>query len=334
MRSSSPVRWVVLLAAALSSCTTVLGIDKDYYEVGGSAGSGVTMMSGGSGTGGQGGGAPPGPCGGSASGVCLPAIPAPWMPMYVSVDSTAVGMGPESCPDQSMPSRFFEASTVLASCSECTCSSPEITCSAPFVGWEDSSCTGASINLNAGDGSCIVTGSAINGIQPLMATSTATCAPSTVMVTKGDLWAGEHSLCAAAELPEGICEIGKVCVEDTGLPICIQAAGDVAACPEGWEDADRYQHYLTADDNRGCHACSCAPPNENLCTGGTYQIFDDAACGGASVPANEGDPCVPVVNSLGVLYVAPTLGAAICTAGGGEPNGSVTGSVAVTLCCR
>ena len=254
--------------------------------------------------------------------------------MYVSVESTTVGMGREMCPDESMPSRFLEASTVPADCSECTCSSPVIICSAPLVGWEDSSCTGASLNHNAGDGSCVVTGSGANGIEPMMATSTATCQPSTVMLTPGDLWAGEHSLCAAAELPEGTCDDGKVCVQEAGLPICIQAEGDVAACPVGWEDADYYQYYLTADDNRGCNACSCTPPTENLCTGGTYQIFDDAACGGASITANEGDPCIPAVTSLGVTYIPPMPANPQCTIGGGEPNGSVTGSVAVTLCCR
>ena len=331
MRSSSPARWVVLLVAALSSCTAVLGIDKDYRPIEGDASSGGG--DGGSGIGGQGGGPPANRCGGSVTGVCLAPIPAPWVPTYFSVNSTAVDSGPAVCPDQSTPSRFFEASTVPASCSECACSSPVITCSAPFVGWEDSSCNGASFNFNAGDG-CIATGVAVNGIEPKMATSTATCEPSTVMVIGGDIWAGEHSLCAAAELPAGTCESGEVCVEDAGLPICIQAEGDVAACPAGWEDADYSQYYLTATDNRGCNACYCAPPTENLCTGGTYQIFDDPACGGASIATSEDEPCIPAVTSLAVKYVPPTPGAAICTAGGGEPNGNVTGSVAVTICCR
>lgn len=325
-------RWAALSAVAILgvSCQVIHGFGEyDTDPEPQSNGPGGTTSS--SGTGG---GPPLDPCGGGASGVCLPAIPAMWMPIYVSVDSTPVGMGRELCPDESMPSRFLEASTDPADCTDCTCTGPDITCSAPFVGWEDSSCTGAMVNFNAGDGMCEVTGTGINGIEPLMATTTATCTASTVMATKGDMWAGEHSLCAVAELPEGTCVDGKVCVEKVGLPICIQAEGDVAACPAGWEDADYYQYYLTADDNRGCNACSCTPPPDNLCTGGTYQIFDDAACGAASVTVNEGDGCIPAVNSLGVTYIAPTLNNPQCAIGGGQPNGSVAGSVAVTLCCR
>jgi hypothetical protein len=326
MIASSPGRWVVLLAAAISSCTTVLGIDKDYYEATGGAGGDAST--------GSGGGTPAQECN-SGDGVCLATIPAPWMPTYFSVASTPVGVGPASCKDQSVPSRFYEVSTTPADCSECTCGSPSITCSAAFKGWEDSSCTGVAFDFNAGDGVCTNTGSALNGIQTLTANSTVTCQPSAVMPTPGDLWAEEHSVCAAAELPAGTCEIGTICVENAGLPICIQAEGDVAACPAGWEAATRHQYYLDAVDNRGCNPCSCAPPAQNLCAGGTYEIFDDASCAtAASGSTTENDPCVPAINSAAVKFVAPPLGGAMCTVGGGQPNGSVTGTVAVTLCCR
>ena len=324
-------RWAAISAVAILgiSCQVIHGFD-DYNTDPDpqSNGSGGTTSS--SGTGG---GPPPNQCGG-ATGVCLAPIPAPWVQTYFSVDSTAVGVGPVSCPDTTVPSRFYELSTAPADCSECTCGAPVITCSAPFNGREDSTCMGGTFNLNAGDGSCIITGAAVNGIEPMMATSMATCQPSPVVLDPGELWAGEHSLCAAAELPEGTCDGGNVCVEDAGLPICIQAPGDIAACPAGWGNADRYQYYSDAVDNRDCNACSCADPVGNLCTGGMYQIFDDSDCIGASISAIETDVCVSAINSLAVKYVPPSPGAAMCVVGGGQPNGSVTGSVAVTLCCR
>lgn len=256
--------------------------------------------------------------------------------MYFSVDSTAVDMGRPACPDESMPSRYFEASTDPIGCSACTCGSPTFTCNASFKGWEDSTCAGATFDFNGGDGVCTNTGSAVNGIQTLTATSTAECLPSPVTTIPGDLWAGEHSLCPAPELPEGTCESGMVCVEDAGLPLCIQALGDVAACPVGWENADRFQYYLDAVDNRDCSPCTCIPPAANLCAGGTYEIFDDAACAtAASDTTTENDPCVAAINSVAVRYVAPPPpGDAMCSTDGGESIGSVTGSVAVTLCCR
>lgn len=325
-------RWAAISAVAIFgiSCQVIHGFDQydTNPEPQSNGAGGATSSSG------TGGGPPPNPCGGGATGVCLATVTAPWMPMFFSVESTAVDMGPASCPDESVPSRFYELSTIPADCSDCTCGDPVITCSAPFEGWEDSTCTGAIFNLNAGDGTCIVTGAAVNGIKPMPATSTATCDPSPAVLTPGELWDGEHSLCAAAELPAGTCEGENVCVERTGLPLCIQAPGDVAACPAGWESADRYQYYLDADDNRGCNNCTCAAPPENLCTGGTYQIFDDAACMDTFVTVNEGDPCVPAVDSLGVTYIAPTPVNPQCTVGGGQPNGNVTGTVAVTLCCR
>jgi hypothetical protein len=256
--------------------------------------------------------------------------------MYFTVDSTNVDAGPVTCTDGSTPIRYYDPSTAPAVCSACSCGGPSITCNAHFRGWEDSTCLGNVFNFDVGNNVCTNTGSAANGIQTQGVTSTATCSPSGPVETPSPIWAQEHSLCPSAALPEATCDGGETCVEDGSLPLCIQAEGDIAACPAGWETAIRYQHYTSAVDNRGCDACSCTPPAQNLCDAGSFQIFNNATCTGApATSAGENVACISAISSLSVKYVAPPPGAAACAPAGGSPNGSIsTGPVAATLCCR
>jgi hypothetical protein len=119
--------------------------------------------------------------------------------------------------------------------------------------------------------------------------------------------------------------------------ICIQTDVNVTGCPDGWEMATRIATHTDGIDNRGCTACSCAPPSSNLCTGGTYEFY--AGFGGCQLDtgdASEGDSCKNVFESNHVKYVPPQPMSG-CTPSGGAPSGSgavVPGETTTTLCCR
>ena len=326
MRSFSPSRCAVLIAAAAAGASCSLLYDLDDLGNGTtSSGSSVPSAA-------AGGTMNELDCGGGR-GVCLAAIPAGW-DGYFLLYSTALGASARQCSDGSMPFRSYaEPSIDGANCSACACSPLNAVCTAPLNLYPSPGCSVPPLELEL-SGDCTTTSptyeSATTGLPSLI---DASCTPSSDPSTRGPMWSSEHSLCKASVIAAGGCATGDACVDKGGVPkICIKRDDEAAACPSGWKTAEVIRSYSSGTDERDCSPCSCTPPAEDLCQDGAYEFFVDSRCAGepaaTSAPASG---CFSVFGQEGARYT-PLAGS--CQPEGGSPTGSVVPGPDVTLCCR
>ncbi len=335
MTGRSVLRLGLLLAcAAPLSCQVIYGLDAFETGLGDGAGGGATA----SGSGGATTAASstttttsgdPTECGASAA--CVEPIPAGW-DGYFQLLTTASDQPPAECADMSAPVTYLSGPpSAPASCSACTCGNLAASCpSATLECFFNNSCTIGSGGITYNDGDCgtvpIGSSHCKQGPQP---PATASCPPSAVTPTIDTAWEAAQSLCPA-QAGEPRCGSDGQCVPSASL-VCIRRAADVAACPTGWESAQRITAYTGATDTRGCSACSCAPPAVS-CSGGGYHFHGGILCTGGITDLVEG-ACTGVGTGI-VSYSGAVPGGGSCTPEGGQPEGALTPEGAVTLCCK
>jgi len=152
-------------------------------------------------------------------------------------------------------------------------------------------------------------------------------------------WTSQDDTCWQPGPFGGGCAASQVCAARgagsyTG-PACLRKGGS-NSCPAGWSQTILV--YQDATDSRDCSACSCEVSGAS-CVGGSYGIFDHSDCKGQKITIGFGSTaCVDVTSllddgtgSLRATLAQPQGGG--CTPEGGQANGSVTPSGAVTLCC-
>jgi hypothetical protein len=135
--------------------------------------------------------------------------------------------------------------------------------------------------------------------------------------------------CAPAAVGKG-CANGGACAPKTGMAgqtICVYQSGDINACPSGF--TQRTLVYRDIADNRGCDMCTCSLPVGN-CSGG-LAVFSDNAC---MNPVHTLAPNGMCQAGFSYASLEPTYVSPCNPTGGGTPNGSLSGSMPVTVCCE
>ena len=136
----------------------------------------------------------------------------------------------------------------------------------------------------------------------------------------------------------GGCAQDEMCVPkaDPGFQQCVFIDGDYSCPTEGY--TKRYLYYRTLMNDRHCTDCTCGPVEGSECTA-TMTISKDQACGPLVVAASitsEKDACLDTApgQALGSKLVTNfAYLPGVCTASGGELEGTAQPVEPVTFCC-
>ncbi len=307
-----------------------------HPDAGGADGGPSDAGSGGADAGGGGAGGAGGAGGGPCAPVgydCEPPPPEGWSGP-VALYEGAPGTVP-ACP-AAYPSAAANGEAGIsappAACSACTCGAPAVTCGATkldLYGWTSCSSSMQSVMLTAG--TCAsVSGSHFEQEAPQA--SAGACAPAGGTPSAGPpVWATAGAVCGAAAAPVS-CADGSLCAPAPAAPFaprwCIWTAG-AASCPAGFPD----QHvWETDDDQRGCTPCTCGAPGPASCTV-TTTLYGDDSCGSSVGTLTTVGQCVVKSSARSAQATTSPSGTPTCSAGGGNPTGSVVTTPSVTICC-
>lgn len=254
------------------------------------------------------------------------------------------------CADGSAAEELFIGPAGPAECAACTCgpiegaacSFPKLTCSPGSTGCGG---TGADWTAGAQSAACAKPANLL-GLNFQLSCRMAeapgvaqegTCAPSVSDFSNKGSFSGALRVCATSA--GGGCGQGAACVPkapEPNLSLCIRRDGE-EACPAGFTATTAYK---SADDSRGCSACTCAP--KTTCEGASYRFFDPDNCttgAGLDNPIDVNNTTCrnisPLLdsNSWSVQANAPKPGGS-CDPAGGAPTGQVDAQGAVTFCCK
>jgi hypothetical protein len=241
---------------------------------------------------------------------------------------------------------FDDLMADAGSCSDCSCGDPEgIKCLPPEVRfYDDSGCNyfGSKFDLDdAPDCTVFPNGTGAYGAESdevLPEPNTGECAASGGELSAPEpSWGLQVSTCGTGELNDS-CGDGKVCAPAPGVPfesgLCISKLGDVA-CPAG-DFSLRTVYFQNYDDVRACSSCGCGDPADAQCNAHIefsynnscseeYLNIDDPGSGGCTTLWGS-------TPSSGKLIVDSIVGGD-CAPSGGDPEGSVTPTEPVTVCC-
>ena len=229
-------------------------------------------------------------------------------------------------------------------CSACTCSGGATGCAA-FVDFGTGtnaqcaapSCT-TSINQSCSEimPPCIA-GQSSAFLQTKLPQATGSCTPSEIEMTgPAASWKLRAKACSANSFRRGGCKTGQVCLPSDPGPAfearyCIWQDGQ-NDCP-GATFTDKRTYFRELNDTRSCSACSCNGPNCRY----SWNVFNDGdtSCSTPLLQLDRADQCVQVNPANDRLRVGASIdGDGTCAASGGQAQGSVTGSKAVTVCCE
>ena len=273
---------------------------------------------------------------------CVPIAPSGWFgPVIVSIKSSG-GTTPIplacSAPYGTEVLRAFQAP--VGGSAVCGCSCGALGCSVHVDTFTGSGCSGpcGSVDLDAG---CAPTGCT----DPLAAIATAKVGcPAIPSVTVPALaWSEAVNGCQPA-IETGGCGAAERCLP-TPLPgfsskLCIFQYG-TAACPmDGYNQGETF--YASANDTRGCTACTCSPTDQTACSGlaDVVGFWTGATCGAdAATTVRIGGGCetvtLPASNQVvGLASPLPLPDGSTCDPSTSAATGSVNSSHPVTLCCQ
>jgi hypothetical protein len=202
----------------------------------------------------------------------------------------------------------------------CSCTAPQsIVCSTVLTLYGYSNVTESCVDANttpiqATSGMCYST----QGIEyPSVQSTTpmfvsASCSPNPSTSVSAISWAGQAIYCTP---------VGTSCAADSNFDLCLMQTGDVS-CPSGY--GDKHVEYTTANDTRGCSACTCGAAVDTSCAG-TVSGYYDSAC---TVTAQ-------LTCSTTVPYVAydATPSGGSCPPSSVSAVGTATSMGAMTFCC-
>lgn len=334
-----PLCPALLALAALGLAALTLGCAGDEtFGATGSTTSASSTTSTGSGGGGTGGA---GTC--DAGETCAPAAGAGWSgPVALFSGATA----PPACPGgaAALASGHGGEATAEITCAACTCdAAANESCVGPMVtAFSQGSCGGSSATVAvASDGTCAPLASAVRdftvgptGVQG------GGCAAQGGAATLGEIgWSLQVAVCAIDASPSPSCD--GTCATPLEAPFdprpCVYQAGDALACPAGYPD--QLVFYTGADaDTRGCSACDCGSPSGGSCQGVATAHGGFACDPAASAHGLKSDGTCDSSPAGGATYgsidfAVSGITPGACAASGGDPEGAVAGSGAITVCC-
>jgi hypothetical protein len=308
----------------------------------------------------------PGDAGVECNGACVPAVVDSfgWSPVpFVFWQGSLVDLATAQCPSYAkIPSQLYYATPdqTPLSCPACACEPSTGACALPVAitlgastmcpsdtddagvpfdppsGWDGGCTTNDAIAaVDCDGGPCLAT---VGPVAPI----NAACAPTQAVATKIVTWRTAAFGCAG-DTNHGTCSNpSDVCTPAAppGFSICVSREGDesIIDCPEGYPARNIY--YLGGEDDRGCAACECGPPQGDSCSSSLVSFYADDTCSmqvGAVTATSAGPMCVsiPAGSSLGSKQAsAPIYSAGTCPASGGEPIGSVQSTYPITVCCQ
>jgi hypothetical protein len=272
----------------------------------------------------------------ACDGTCVPDVPAGWEgPVVVREGAGA----PPACPGEFPALVHDELHTGLqAGAASCDCECGDVvgaTCGAATLQQAGNMCivflpdpqewvlnpsSCAFVNIGPDEYSVIA---------PPLGTGGASCSPQTTENIPTPTWSDSVRSCA---VPAGdACDGGTCAPSPTGEfdALCIWIEGD-AACPAGAYSEVRHA-YGDYSDDRDCTACSCGTPTGE-CAGEV--VFTDVSCGGDAfyVDSIGADACSTLGDGATHAQWFPEVDAD-CTPGGGNLQGDVEPTEAVTYCC-
>jgi len=235
-----------------------------------------------------------------------------------------------------------------ATCTSCSCAAAQnVGCAAPILAcYRGSSSCGGNVDFasNQDDNDCHdFPGSIFGAIDDSCLVSVPSspkgnCPASGGVASASPAWKTQRDLCRLTREGAG-CGNGQVCVPKAvgafDARICAAQNGE-HGCPAEWTPVAI--GYAGTEDDRGCTACTCSSPEGLTCTAGDIDIYDDDGCGDFDQTLGAG--CSETSGALdygsGSYRLNPGLvsGQGTCTAEGGQPQGAVTGTDPVTICCR
>jgi len=172
-----------------------------------------------------------------------------------------------------------------------------------------------------------------NGPPPLGGS----CNPSGGSATRPTLlWGRAARGCGVSNPSSQGCTSGQVCAVSPSPPFeskpCILQVGDVA-CP-GTPYTQRRLFYTSADDSRGCTACSCDPPGGVSCTA-TLDYFASSDCsnGLQATGSAPSGTCISAGMNIYVKAASASCSGGTCPTRGGQPTGTASPKTPVTVCC-
>ncbi len=231
-----------------------------------------------------------------------------------------------------------------ATCSSCQCSAPAACAS--FLDFRvsgagncgtGSTCTSTVSASCAQLGSSCLVGQSTVSLEARPIGASSSCTAGTENATKNaPSWAVQALACAPPHVGQG-CKQAEVCAparlaSPFQSTLCVYKSGDVA-CPAATY-TDKRVYYTKLDDTRSCSACTCS--DTGTCSY-AWNVYDttDTSCASAPVVTLAENQCAQVNPSSDKLRVGVGItGAPGCSSGGGQPQGAVSASGAVTVCCE
>jgi hypothetical protein len=219
----------------------------------------------------------------------------------------------------------------------CSCGAPQgVECSAVNVSASSGCASGTTCVGTMPGHQCVAWnvgspgGSACSATPPSAQVTGGSCAASPSTTVPVAMWSGQARACSP---PAGACA-GGACTTpalDPSFKLCVEQQGE-QSCPAGW--SQQHVEYATANDTRGCSACSCgalsgvscdpmasAPPISDV------SFYSDSQC--TTLPTSY-------LCSTPYPYARyePTPTGGSCAPSTVAPTGSATASGAVTFCCQ
>lgn len=261
---------------------------------------------------------------------CVPTAPAGWTGPLAVFEGSPSSL--PSCPEglDAVGDYFRDLRFERASCSGCSCGSPN---SESCMGVVDlsttGSCSAATVSVPLTGSGCVTPGlpGPVNAANvSFNASGSCGSATQATVQKKAPTWASAVRACESPDLGSGAgCEAGEVCSPASALADpCIVQAGE-HACPAGFPR--RRLVYTANQDTRSCSDCSCS--YSGSCNA-TVTGYGDVGCG---IPtfANTGGCAAPA--DVQGLKMSGASSSGTCSASGGSPRGCVLPDAPTTMCC-
>jgi hypothetical protein len=279
---------------------------------------------------------------------CVPAVPAGW--------SGPVELYAGSDPPPPCGARFagptFDGHDGLdagaATCG-CTCGAPQDAgCLSPTLSFQlSTTCKAlgqpcASVTLSPDtctlvDNTTKCANMIVDVSGPDAAPNSGSCPPMPTIAVPQISWTAAGRACAPTQPPDqGSCPTGSLCAPTPSSPfgrsLCIVQTGDVACPTTGYTAKQGF--YASADDTRGCTACTCDAVTGVTCTGDvTTYSSTDQTCTGSPITHHLPFSCNPV-QQRGDFQLTLTASGGACTPSTVAPTGVAMATQPLTFCCE